>query len=79
VARRRDACRAVDLEANVPILGQFRFSRVEADSNANRPSFQLSLSGMRTLNRLPGIAERKEEGVALVIDLDSAPGGKRFS
>ena len=69
VARRGDACGAMDVDADVPLVRRQRLARVQPGPNANRAVAErlLELAGSR--DRVAGPAEGDEERIALRVHL----------
>jgi len=84
-AKRADARRPVDRQADVAVLRDRGLTRVDADSDAEllavRPfvRHECALGSDGSQDRIPGPRERDEERVALGIDLLAAVRRKRIA
>jgi hypothetical protein len=72
VARAHDPRRAVDVYADVPLVGHDRFAGVDTDPHPHRTADQRGLNVARGGDRASRVRERHEEGVALGADLEPA-------
>ena len=72
VTRSADACGAVDVDADVPLVGASRLAGVQAHAHPDRPAgerlpAQAEAAATASIARREGI----EEGVALRVDLEA--------
>ncbi|HEU5245062.1 MAG TPA: hypothetical protein VFU33_11730 [Gaiellaceae bacterium] len=79
VRERGDARAAVDVLADVALLGRGRSSRVQAHAHANRSRGQPFARRLRGGGRSGGCRKREKESVALGVDLDAAVRGRRLT
>ena len=77
VPHRGDPRGAVDVEPDVPLVGDDRLARVNAHADADRPGRQRRLALLRGGQRITRARERNEERVALRVDLDPVVRGER--
>jgi hypothetical protein len=74
-----DARRAVDVSADIALVGEQRRSRMDAHPDANGTGGELFTRGRRGRQRAWCRWEGDEEGVALRVDLDPALRGDRVA
>ena len=67
-----DACRPMDVDADVALVRRERVPRVDADPHANRPGLERLTGGTGRVDRAGGRGERDEERVPLRVDLNPA-------
>jgi hypothetical protein len=79
VCGRGDAGSAVDVHADVALVGDDRLAGVDADAHANRAGFQGAARVGGGRDCVGGTREGNEEGIALRVDLDSALGSAGLS
>ncbi len=72
VPHRRDSRRAVDVDPDVALVGDYRFPGVDPHPDANRSVAERVLSCPRRRERIGGTREGDEERIALRVDLDAA-------
>jgi hypothetical protein len=79
VCRRRDPRRAMDVDADVALVGQLRLTGVDPHANADRAAAERLASGGCRRDRVGCSRQGDEEGVALGVDLDAVVPAKRRS
>ena len=67
----RDARRAMDVDADVPLAGDDRLARVHADADADRARFERVATRGGGCHRVGRASEGDEERIALRVDLDA--------
>jgi hypothetical protein len=71
MADRRDPCTLVDIEADIPLLGQPRLTRMQTHPHPDRAARERALSFLGSPYRIRSTTEGDEERVTLRIDLDA--------
>src|SRR6266704_6438783 len=79
MTRRRDACRSMNVDADVAILGEERFPCVEPHAYTNPAGAESLLSGGGGRGRVPRPRKREKECIALCVYLNSAVRRHRVS
>jgi hypothetical protein len=79
VANRRNASRAVDVDADVSLVGDERLARVEPNAHADRAGLERSLPVGSRSKCIRGPREGDEERISLRIDLDAAMPAEAFA
>ena len=64
--RRADACRPVDIDTDIALVGQERLARVDADADAHLAGGQRGLSLLSCRQSIGGFRERVKEGIPCV-------------
>ena len=72
-----DARRAVDVDADVALLGQVRRAGVDAHADPDRPGGERLLGRCRRAQRTGRGGKGDEEGIPLRVDLDAAVDAER--
>ena len=72
VAGGADPRSSVDIDSDVALVGNHRFTRVDAHSHAHRATRERALHASRRRDSIGSVRERGEERIALRIDLDAA-------
>ena len=79
MGERGDSGAAVDVRADVALLGERWNARVQADADPDRACGERRVSFAGGICRAGRGRESDEEGVALRVDLDASVGGKRLA
>ena len=79
VSRRGDARRPVDVDADVPFVGDERLAGMQAHAHADRAPFERGAAGGGGKQRIRGFREGDEERVALRVYLDATVGLERLA
>jgi hypothetical protein len=79
VADRSDASCAMDVDADVALLGEERLARVQAHPDADRSGLERNLSVDSRGKCIRGPREGDEERVSLRVDLDATVPAKTFT